>query len=267
MRTSGTEKPEESADEFNSDFGGRDTTHPHIVNIQPIRDPEDEPYVFRFELGPAILQQLLVKLESLAAQPLTDAVVKARHPGFYQLILDGKPVYIGKTSRTISARLKEHLNKLRGRIVPERMMCRFAYVEDPSLVDISEGALIRFFDQLDAAEWNHTGFGSKVTGYRRGQQRRSIWATEFPPDLKWPVTAGGSSEVKLSRIITSIAGQAPITLSIPRDFKAEFDPDHPAPLNLPKGTRPVQEWIVWVEERLAKGWRVQRTNTGWYIVK
>lgn len=237
---------------------------PQLHAIQPIRDPADEPFAFRFELGPAILQQLLSKLRSLEPQPLEDAL-DARHPGFYQLFLDGKPVYIGKTSRTIGERLREHARKLRGRIELGRMTCRFAYVEDPSLVDLSEGALIRFFDALGATEWNHSGFGSKVTGYGRTGQDTSSWGALYPPDLDWPVGLGSERPLTLRQIIGRLNRGAPITFSLPRRFRSAFDEAHPEPILLPPATRPFSEWAAWIEERLAPGWRVRRTRTGWYV--
>ncbi|HET6568326.1 MAG TPA: hypothetical protein VFG50_10210 [Rhodothermales bacterium] len=258
--------PEDSVPESIPDSTDADSAFPHIVTVQPIRDPEDEPFVFRFELGPAILQQLLVKLDSLDTHPLTNTV-SAKHPGFYQLFLDGNPVYIGKTSRTVGERLREHVKKLRGRIPLSRMACKFAYVEDPSLVDISEGALIRFFDQINAAEWNHSGFGSKATGFNRGQQVSSDWSGLFAPDLWWPVEAGANSDRTLGQIVAQVARQAPITFSIPRNFRAPFNAEHSDSINRPVATKPFVVWVRWIRMLLAEGWRIKETDTGWYIVK
>lgn len=245
---------------------GEEIILPHVVTIQPIRDPQDEPFVFRFELGPAILQQLLVKLESLTPLSLAKCL-RARHPGFYQLFIDGDPVYIGKTSRTVGERLREHVRKLRGRVDIDRMTCRFAYVEDPSLVDVSEGALIRFFDQLNAAEWNHSGFGSKVTGYGRGRQRASNWSSQYPPDFRYFVTAGAAEGQSLIQIISQVAKSAPITLSIPTKFRAAFRSDHSDTLYRSEKTKPFVVWVRWIEQLLGPSWKVDRTKTGWYIIK
>ena len=254
-------------DEQEEDIEQGSTELPFVIAVQPIRNPKDEPYVFRFEVGPAILQQLLVKLKALDTIPLSKAV-KAKHPGFYQLFLDGNPVYVGKTSRTVEERLKEHVKKLTGRIQLERMTCKFAYVEDPSLVDISEGALIGFFDQLDAAEWNHSGFGSKVTGYNRGKQSGSDWSTLYPPDLSWKVEAGNSiKNLRLDQVIRQVSKEAPITLSIPNKQKQDFRAAHPSTLKVKVESKPFTEWIAWIESQLKSGWRVERVDSGWYVTK
>src|SRR6185437_7163950 len=108
--------------------------------VRPIRDEPDE-LVFRFEVGPAILAQLLEKLERIPTMPLMNAL-GARYPGFYQLFMGGHPKYIGKTARPIGQRLKEHARKLRHRtgIDLDAISCKYAFVEDPSLVDVAEGA-------------------------------------------------------------------------------------------------------------------------------
>lgn len=237
---------------------------PHLITVKPIRDKEDEPFVFRFEVGPAILQQLLVKLDALSLHPLEDALV-AKHPGFYQLFLDGEPVYIGKTSRPIGVRMSEHKRKIRGRINYDRITCKYAYVEDPSLVDVSENALLDFFDKLDAAEWNHSGFGSKVTGYGRAGQKTSDWGGQFSPDLSWPVELGSTGEKTLGQIIWQLTRESPITFSLPRRNKEAFDQDHPEKiLRLPK-KKPFNVWARWIERMLKPSWYIEKTKTGWYV--
>lgn len=249
----------ENQDQLRSDL-------PHVERVKPIRDEDDEPYVFRFEVGPAILQQLLVKLESLVHHPLDDALA-AGHPGFYQLFLDGSPVYIGKTSRSIGERMREHKKKIRGRVTFDRITCKYAYVEDPSLVDVSENALIGFFDELNAAEWNHSGFGSKVTGYGRAGQKISVWADQFPPDLSWLVEAGSDDSKTLGQIIWQLTRKAPITFSLPRKYKKSFDEDHPEVFDRPPTVKPFIVWARWVSMKLKPGWHIEKTRTGWYVAK
>ena len=238
---------------------------PAIGAIVPIRDPEDEPYVFRFEVGPAILTQLLQKLQRLNTQPLMESL-QARYPGFYQLFLDGRSVYIGKTARPIKERLEEHIWKLRGRIPYERIGCKYAYVEDPSLVDVAEGTLINFFGATEGAEWNRTGFGSKVPGYNRGKQVVSKWELRYPADLSWPVTAGGASPRNLYSLIVEIASEAPITFSVPMAYRKTFRAAHAGSLNVPSETKPFVEWVGLVAQHLAAGWIIDKQPSGWYIV-
>lgn len=238
---------------------------PPIGAVTPIRDPADEPFVFRFEVGPAILVQLLEKLRQLTVSPLLSCL-DARYPGFYQLFLDGRPVYIGKTSRPIGVRLREHVKKIRGRIDFARMEAKFAYVEDPSLVDVAEGALINFFDSFGEADWNQSGFGSKTTGFGRAGTRGADWDTLFPPDLDWPIEAGLARPITLAQHIAKINRQAPITFTIPREHRAAFNAAHPSTISVPVTTSPFREWVEWVSRELTAGWTIRREPRSWYIV-
>jgi hypothetical protein len=238
---------------------------PAVGAVTPIRDPADEPFVFRFEVGPAILKQLLEKLETLSVQPLDDCL-GARHPGFYQIFLDGKPVYIGKASRPIGERLREHKRKLRGRIPLTRIGCRFAYVEDPSLVDMAEGLLIKFFEAYSAADWNRSGFGSKTTGYGRAGTRLAKWDTDFPLDFNWQIETGSAKPITLAALVRKVASEAPLPFSIPTKHRAAFNAAHPGTLNVPVATRSFKQWVTFIERNLSAGWVVQREPRTWYIV-
>jgi len=233
--------------------------------VRPIRDEPDE-LVFRFEVGPAILAQLLEKLERIPTMPLMNAL-GARYPGFYQLFMGGHPKYIGKTARPIGQRLKEHARKLRHRtgIDLDSISCRYAFVEDPSLVDVAEGALIDFFGARSLAEWNASGFGSKVTGHRRGQQDASEWAQRYPADLRVKVLLDLSSPVPFQQLVKSIKSQSPITLSVPKRMLASFQRDHDFSVELGSNSRSFEEWMKFVEQHLATGWRINRQAESWYI--
>lgn len=237
---------------------------PTIGAVVPIRNPEDEPFVFRFEVGPAILIQLLEKLKTLEAGSIQEGR-KGKFPGFYQLFLDGNPVYIGKTARPIGTRMREHLKTMRGRIDLARMTCKFVYVEDPSLVDVAEGALIRVFAAHNAAEWNTSGFGSKAPGYGRQGTQVAAWSELFPADLNLPVTAGNKKSLTLKKLINQLNGRGPVTLSIPKKHRVQFDADHQDSYSVDEITLSFSAWIEVVEEFLADNWRISRDSRGWYL--
>jgi hypothetical protein len=230
--------------------------------IQPIRG-EAENQVFRFEVGPAILEQVRKTLERMPIRTLTESIKHAKHPGFYQLFLDGKPVYIGKTSRQIRARLAEHVKKISSRIDIMRMTCRYAYVEDPSLVDVAEGALINFFEK--EASWNTSGFGSKVTGAGRSGQARSAWDEQFQADVNKNISITCTGEASLRKFIQLVAQQAPFTLSVPTTHLPQFKQDHPHGPGAISETRSFEEWCLFIAKKLAKGWRIDRRENAYYI--
>lgn len=234
--------------------------------VRAIRDADDR-FIFRFEIGPAILAQLREKLERIPLVPIKEAL-DAKYAGFYQLFVADEPKYIGKTARPIGQRLREHVRKLRNRrgIAFETVRCRYAFVEDPSLVDVAEGALIEFFGSHGLAEWNASGFGSKVTGHGRGAQAASEWAKLFPPDLDAIVEIEGTELMSLVDLVRQVKAGAPITLSIPRRFAGRFAEDHARAIACGGRRRPFTEWVSLVEENLASDWVVRREAESWYIV-
>jgi len=236
--------------------------------LQLIPHEVDPRYVFRFEFGPAILAQVLEKISSLPISRLTDVAKEsaAVYPGFYQLFRKGESVYVGRTIRPVGQRLGEHARKLRGRVPLTEMGARFLFVEDLSLVGLSEDAMIAYFHPLGLDPWGKMGFGSKATGFGRAGQE-SDWHDAFHADLSIMVQAGHSQPRTLRQLIASIAKGAPLVLSIPRQLVVQFDKDHPALFVMYPHERPFTEWIADVESRLVGGWRVDRKPMAWYIVR
>ena len=250
---------EESDEEETSGLEGR--------RLQLIPHDVDPRYVFRFEFGPAILAQVLEKMENLPILPLTNVTKEsaAIFPGFYQLFRNDESVYVGRTIRPVGQRLGEHARKLRGRVPLSEMGARFLFVEDLSLVGLSEDAMIAYFHPLGLDPWGKMGFGSKATGFGRAGQE-SDWHEAFHSDLGLVVQAGHAQPKTLRQLVASIAKGAPLVLSIPRQLVVQFDKDHPALFVMYPHERPFTEWIADVESRLAGGWRVDRKPMAWYIV-
>lgn len=235
---------------------------PAFGAIKPIRG-EDEDQVFRFEVGPAILEEVRRTLLNMPVRPLTEGAKLAKHPGFYQLFLDGKPVYIGKTSRPIRTRLGEHAGMLSRRLKIKRVTCRYVYVEDPSLIDVAEGALIKFFEVESG--WNTSGFGSKATGAHCGGQEKSLWDQHFPPDFNVKIPVTTSAKATLRGFVRILARQAPVVVSIPQRHLSQFETDHPQLIGAIGETRTFEEWCVFLRERLAPGWEIDRRDKAFYI--
>jgi hypothetical protein len=236
--------------------------------LQLIPHEVDPRYVFRFEFGPAILAQVLEKISSLPISLLTDVAKEsaAVYPGFYQLFRKSESVYVGRTIRPVGQRLGEHARKLRGRVPLTEMGARFLFVEDLSLVGLSEDAMIAYFHPLGLDPWGKMGFGSKATGFGRAGQE-SGWHDAFHADLSIAVQAGHAQPRTLRQLVASIAKGAPLVLSIPRQLVARFDEDHPGVFVTYPHTRAFTEWIADVESRLASGWRVDKKPMAWYIVR
>lgn len=234
--------------------------------LQLIPHDVDARYVFRFEFGPAILAQVLEKIQSLPLTPLLEIKMEnAPYPGFYQLFHNEDSVYVGRTIRPVAARLSEHARKLRGRVPLNEMTARFLFVEDLSLVGLSEDAMISYFEPLGLDEWA-MGFGSKATGYGRAKQQ-SDWHVANPPDLAFVLTAGDPRPQTLRQLVRAVAKGAPVVLSIPRESTKSFDEAHPDRFIVAPEAKPFNVWITEIERRLADGWRISREPMGWYIAR
>jgi excinuclease UvrABC nuclease subunit len=106
--------------------------------------------------------------------------------GIYGLYFKGKLVYIGKaskdrtkSSRTLRARLNEHVGKTGGRqnITLADMQCKYLTFASEWWVFAAEFALIAHY----TPEWNGSGYGSKTPGKGRpGTERVSVWNKQFP---------------------------------------------------------------------------------------
>jgi hypothetical protein len=279
MRRGKAKKAEEALlfENFETDLGEADLAEDKIDDedeeelvgrrLQLIPHDVDPSRVFRFEFGPAILAQVLEKIQRIEPIALTD-VTTALGPymGFYQLFRNGESKYVGRTTRPVAARLKEHMRKLRGRVPLEEMTCRFIFVEDASLVGLSEDALIAYFHPLGLDDWGKLGFGSKATGHGRSGQR-SKWHEENVADLNFPISAGSPKHKLLRQLVAQIARGAPLVLSIPRKFTAQFDRDHPSCPQLEEQRRPFNEWVELIKGELGAGWRIDQQPMAWYIVR
>jgi hypothetical protein len=234
--------------------------------LQLIPHDVDERYVFRFEFGPAILAQVLEKIRVLPLIPLLEIKMEhAPYPGFYQLFHNEESVYVGRSLRPVAARLAEHARKLRGRVPLNEVAARYLFVEDLSLVGLSEDAMISYFQPLGLDEWA-MGFGSKATGHGRAKQK-SAWHVANPPDLAFALTAGSPEPRTLRQLVRAVAKGSPVTLSIPRESAASFDEAHPDRFIVATQRRPFLEWIAEIEARLASGWHISREQMGWYITR
>jgi Eco29kI-like restriction endonuclease len=148
-------------------------------------DAGNDPHHFDFDLDRGIRAQVVEKLEASPRLALEKGVGPAAS-GIYALYFNGNLVYLGKaskgktkSSRTLRARLAEHIGKISGRknIRLADMKCRYLTFASEWWVFAAEFALISHY----APEWNNSGFGSKVPGIGRpGTDKVSRWNEQFP---------------------------------------------------------------------------------------
>ena len=253
-------------------------------------------YDFRFRVGAAIADQVAQHLFSLAPIPLSALGPFANSPGIYQLFLDGASVYIGQTVETVLNRVGgSHRAKIRGKkdangqlLTDLRVTVRFVLIEDLTVIQISEDALIetmtRFalltnagasavpvgsaaaaaaavvaaggalpaLGSINLTAWNGSGFGSNVPGYNRRLQKPAKWALKYPADLTFLVEAGDAQPITPEALANQIAAGAPVWFGIPSrepdNMLPAFRVDHPFALPIPRAQLPYDQWLLVLEQ-------------------
>lgn len=145
---------------------------------------------FEFDLPGALLVRLVEVLDGLDRAPLTQMGLEniPDAQGVYQLFLDGKLVYIGKTDAEagLRKRLERHSRKILHRVdlFPERIEYKAVRIYVFTAMDL-EKQLIKHYVGESGAAWNSSGFGANDPGRRRDHTRikDSNFDAQFPIDL------------------------------------------------------------------------------------
>jgi len=128
---------------------------------------------FEFDLPGALLEQLIVVLDDMYDERLTAAHVSQipDAQGVYQLFLDGRLVYVGKTDAQagLRKRLLRHATKILGRpsLLDHAVTYKAVQVLVFTAMDL-ETALIEHYKKSGAPPaWNGSSFGSNDPGRLR----------------------------------------------------------------------------------------------------
>ena len=228
-------------------------------------EPEGAPEVagfqqFEFALTDALIAQLVITLDELTAAPLDVAHVAAipDGQGVYQLILDGKVEYVGKTDTDagLSKRLAKHAAKISGR--PSlRGVVSFKAVQVLvfSAMEL-ETMLIRHYKAEGAPmSWQHSGFGSNDPGRRRDKTvyKDDHFDVEHPIDIDEPFALKFTEGMTLREALEAIKSPLPYTFRFER--AAALDN---ATLTADFRAASVRDAIERLTPYLPTGWQVTR---------
>ncbi len=160
---------------------------------------------FEFDLPGALLEQLIEVLDGMSAEHLTMVTARAipDAQGVYQLFLDGRLVYIGKTDAEagLRKRLLRHAGKILNRPNLETHDVAFKAVQVLVFTAMDlETMLINRYKRLgQATAWNGSGFGSNDPGRERETTNRKPegFDDQFPisVDVEHEFLAPGSHTV------------------------------------------------------------------------
>lgn len=149
---------------------------------------------FEFDLPGALLGQLNLVLDALPAAELNASNLLAvpEAQGVYQLFLDGRLVYIGKTDADsgLKRRLFRHARKIthRQNLNPMRFSFKAVRIFVFTAMDL-ESELIRCYGGVANISWNGSGFGSNDPGRERDTTKVDLtnFDGQFPVDIDRPI--------------------------------------------------------------------------------
>jgi len=150
---------------------------------------------YEIDIEEILRQGLPAFFDTVAPAALTAAnvdAIPARAKGAYMLLLDGHPVYAGKTDTRhgFRDRLRRHFFTVQHRIglEPTRISFKAVRILVFSSFDV-EALLIQETRRSDPAalEWNDSGFGSNDPGRNREFQEPADFDKEFPVDIDRPL--------------------------------------------------------------------------------
>jgi hypothetical protein len=229
---------------------------------------------FEFDLPGALLARLIQVLDRLEPVVLDSANLAhiPEEQGVYQLYLDNRLVYVGKTDAKagLNSRLSRHARKIRHRIGldPVRVSFKAVRIFVFTAIDL-ETDLMRHYGGVKEIAWNGSGFGSNDPGRERDTTKvdSSNYDARFPIDidreLAFAIDAGETAASALLRLKDAL----PYTFRYQgkgggsRNPHPDFETTRLPALTGPTTPRAAIEYIVGL---LPNGW--QATALPGYII-
>jgi len=197
--------------------GARGSTVRFVTSSEPFGAAAE----FKLSITRALADQLAERLTPLRAAPLNEASlgrVQSR-PGIYELFLGERRVYIGKASKSLPDRLRNHLRKLSGRTGLSLAVVNFVclYVDEDLEAAAPETLLLKKYRTAGGLPWNTNGFGNKDPGRRRDTS--DVAADHF--DAQYPINLDATVELaprvdRVDQVLAEMKKQLPYNLRYER---------------------------------------------------
>lgn len=193
------------------------------MNGDPGTDTEEvglDGYIeFEFDLPRALLGRLVEVFDEVepARLDLANTLAIPDEQGVYQLFLDHRLVYVGKTDGDagLRSRLSRHAIKLLHRQTLDSVRVSFKAVRIFVFTAMDlEGDLIRHYGGVSALEWNGSGFGSNDPGKERDttKVKPSNFDAQFPIDLDRPLDFRLDDGETAADVLLRLKASLPYTL-------------------------------------------------------
>jgi len=239
-------------------------------------EPENAPKVpgftqFEFALTDALIQQLIICLDNMDVATLTaESLAKLpNEQGVYQLYLDGRLQYVGKTDRDagLRKRLTKHLNKTNARpnLRGGRVTFKAVQVLVFTAVEL-EAMLIKHYQALDTGdapmEWQNSGFGSNDPGKRRDETvfEADHFDSLHPIDTSEPTPFDHAAADTVGEFLKRVKAELDYTFR----FQAKHKDLNDHVVGVDGKAANVEDAIVLALSRLPAGW--QAINLPGYVI-
>jgi hypothetical protein len=177
-------------------------------------------------------------------------------------------VYVGKASRSIPARLGNHLRKLSGRsnIALGEVSFQCLYVDEDLEAAAPEKMLIKNYRDYGGAPWNTNGFGNKDPG--RNRDHSLVKANHF--DAEYPINLGVRIESLAPGLYPVRTYLRTVKASLPFNLRFDTRSAHSkedyrdSTVEVPPAELTVRELICLAIDALPEGW--QATALPGYVI-
>lgn len=229
---------------------------------------------YEIDIEEILRQGLPAFLATVAPAPLTAPNVEAipaRAKGAYMLLLDGHPVYAGKTDTRhgFRDRLGRHYFTVQHRVGldPARISFKAVRILVFSSFDV-EALLIQETRKSDrtALRWNDSGFGSNDPGRNREIQEPADFDKEFPVDIDRSLDVlSPEATMTVHDVLVRLKERLPYLLRYETDLAANGRPSRhtvghaearAATMTVPAAPATVRMMLQAVLDALPAGWQV-----------
>lgn len=214
---------------------------------------------FKLSITQALAVQLAESLRPLRPAPLTEQSLRqvADRKGIYELFLEGRRVYVGKASKSLSQRLGNHRRKLSGRtnLSLEDVSFVCLYVEEDLEAAAPETLLLKNYRRVgDAPPWNNNGFGNKDPGRRRdtSQVKANHFDAAYPIDLDAGVELSPRTWV-IKTLLVDVKSKLPYLL---RYETTRYQGDFHGGVDIDRPFLSLREFARVIVAALPQGWQL-----------